>query len=299
MIKFIDLHFLGKSSTIAAFLAETSQGPILFETGPYSTFGHLKHGLAQHGYKPADIAHVFLTHIHLDHAGAAWAMAEAGATIYLHPFGKAHLHDPSKLVASATRIYGDDMDRLWGDMKGIPETQLKTVAHEEKIQIGDTSIAAWHTPGHAVHHIAWQIEGALIAGDVAGVKIGNAPVVPPCPPPDINVEDWQRSIKLIRKLPLQEVYLTHYGRVAGPDILVHLDELEEELLAWAEWIKPHYASGSDPKAITPEFMSWVQSRLSAKGVSKAELELYENANPSWMSVAGLLRYWKKRLADSG
>ncbi|KGE86151.1 MULTISPECIES: MBL fold metallo-hydrolase [Phaeodactylibacter] len=296
MIKVLDLHFLDKSDTIAAFLAETSAGPILFETGPYSTFSHLKAGLAAQGYQPEDIAHVFITHIHLDHAGAAWAMAEAGATIYLHPFGQAHMHDPSKLVASATRIYGDDMERLWSTMKGIPAAQLKTVDHEDTIKIGDTEITAWHTPGHAVHHIAWQVGSALIAGDVAGVKIGDAPVVPPCPPPDINVEDWQASLNLIRQLPLQAIYLTHYGRIAGANIPVHLDELEQELLAWAEWMKPHFEAGSDPKSITPEFMAWVQDRLTEKGVSESMLEIYENANPSWMSVAGLLRYWKKRTA---
>ncbi len=296
MIKVLDLHFLDKSDTIAAFLAETSVGPVLFETGPYSTFSHLKAGLTAHGYQPEDIGHVFITHIHLDHAGAAWAMAEAGATIYLHPFGQAHMHDPSKLVASATRIYGDDMERLWSTMKGIPAGQLKTVEHEGIIKIGDTEITAWHTAGHAVHHIAWQIGTTLIAGDVAGVKIGDAPVVPPCPPPDINIEDWQASLNLIRQLPLQDIYLTHYGRIAGANIAVHLDELEQELLAWADWMKPHFEAGSDPKSITPEFMAWVQDRLTEKGVSESMLEIYENANPSWMSVAGLLRYWKKRTA---
>jgi glyoxylase-like metal-dependent hydrolase (beta-lactamase superfamily II) len=296
MIKTLDLQFLGKSDTIAAFLTETAQGPVLFETGPYSTFENLEAEVKKHGYQLKDIKHVFLTHIHLDHAGAAWAMAEAGATIYLHPFGREHMHDPSKLVASATRIYGDDMERLWSTMKGIPADQLKTVEHEDIIKIGDTEITAWHTPGHAVHHIAWQIGSALIAGDVAGVKIGKAPVVPPCPPPDINIEDWQASLNLIRQLPLQEIYLTHYGRIAGADIPIHLDELEQELLAWAEWMKPHYEAGSDPKSITPEFMAWVQGRLTEKGVSESMLEIYENANPSWMSVAGLLRYWKKRTA---
>jgi glyoxylase-like metal-dependent hydrolase (beta-lactamase superfamily II) len=181
-------------------------------------------------------------------------------------------------------------------MKGIPAAQLKTVDHEDTIKIGDTEITAWHTPGHAVHHIAWQVGSALIAGDVAGVKIGDAPVVPPCPPPDINVEDWQASLNLIRQLPLQAIYLTHYGRIAGANIPVHLDELEQELLAWAEWMKPHFEAGSDPKSITPEFMAWVQDRLTEKGVSESMLEIYENANPSWMSVAGLLRYWKKRTA---
>ncbi len=295
MIKVIDLKFLGKPSTIAAFLTETEAGPVLLETGPYSTFDHLKAGLSEYGYQPSDIRHVLLTHIHLDHAGAAWALAEAGAKIYLHPVGQAHLHDPSKLMASAGRIYGDDMERLWSTMKGIPKNQLVTVAHGEKIDIGGAPITAWHTPGHATHHIAWQVGTSLIAGDVAGVKIGDAPVVPPCPPPDINVEDWQRSLNLIRELALGEIFLTHFGRVAGPNIPLHLEELELELLAWADWIKPHYEQGQDPKSITPQFMQWVQGRLKDKGVSDGQLELYENANPSWMSVAGLLRYWRKRL----
>ncbi|HKK80460.1 MAG TPA: MBL fold metallo-hydrolase, partial [Phaeodactylibacter sp.] len=108
MIKTLDLKFLGKPDTIASFLVETSEGPILFETGPYSTFDNLKAEVERHGHQLADIKHVFVTHIHLDHAGAAWALAELGADIYLHPVGQGHMHDPSKLVASATRIYGDD-----------------------------------------------------------------------------------------------------------------------------------------------------------------------------------------------
>lgn len=297
MIKIIDLHFLDKGDTIAAFLVDTSAGPALFETGPYSTFEHLKKGLAKFNYKPEDIAHVFITHIHLDHAGAAWAFAERGANIYLHPVGKPHMHDPSKLMASATRIYGDDMERLWSTMKGIPAPQLITVNHEERIQIGDTDIIAWHTPGHATHHIAWQVGSSLIAGDVAGVKIGDAPVVPPCPPPDINIEDWQRSIALMKGLDLDDIFLTHYGRIPASELDQHFRALEEELLAWADWMKPHFDQGNAPQSITPEFMAWVQSRLTSRGVSKAMLEIYENANPSWMSVAGLLRYWKKKAVN--
>lgn len=295
MIKTLDLKFLGKPDTIASFLVETSEGPILFETGPYSTFSHLKAEVERHGHQLTDIKHVFVTHIHLDHAGAAWALAELGADIYLHPVGQGHMHDPSKLVASATRIYGDDMERLWSSMKGIPNEQLKPVQHGNTITIGDTAVKAWHTPGHAVHHIAWQVGDHLIAGDVAGVKIDGGPVVPPCPPPDINVEHWQESIRLLRSLKLDTIHLTHYGGIPARDIPNHLDMLEQRLLSCAEWMRPQYEQGNDPKEITPVFQAHVQKQLKEAGVEGELLEIYENANPSWMSVAGLLRYWRKKL----
>ncbi len=297
MIKVIDLKFLGHPEAIAAFLLETANGPVLFETGPYATFGQLEQGLARHGYEPGDVKHVFITHIHLDHAGAAWALAQSGATIYMHPFGAAHMHDPSKLMASAARIYGDDMERLWSDMKGIPMEQIRAMEHEEAIEIGGQLIKSWHTPGHAVHHIAWQVADSLIAGDVAGVAIAGGPVVPPCPPPDINIEDWKASIQLMRSLPLAQVYLTHFGRIAGPALPAHLDELEKELDVWAAWIKPEFDQQHDPASITPRFQAFVAARLKGKGVSGELLEVYESANPSWMSVAGLLRYWKKKAAS--
>ncbi|MCB0555227.1 MAG: MBL fold metallo-hydrolase [Phaeodactylibacter sp.] len=295
MIHVLDLQFKDKPDTIASFLIETGAGPVLIETGPYSTFGHLEKAVKAKGYALEDIHHVFITHIHLDHAGAAWAMAERGATIYLHPFGEAHMHDPSKLLASATRIYGDEMDSLWGTLKPIPKAKLKTVDHGEVIFIGGISLKAYHTPGHAVHHIAWQAGNTLFTGDVAGVKIEGGPVMPPCPPPDINIEDWQESLRLIRSLELDELYLTHFGPIPKAQINQHLDELEAGLLDWTNWMRPHYEKGEKAEAITPVFQAYVQRQLLNKGVAEEQLELYENANPSWMSVAGLLRYWRKKL----
>lgn len=294
MIKTLDLRFLDSPTTIAAFVIETSDGPVLFETGPHSTFKYLEESLGQLGYTTGDIKHVFITHIHLDHAGSAWALAEKGATVYLHPFGEAHMHDPSKLIASASRIYGDDMDRLWGTLKGIEKNKLHIVNHGASIQIGNQVIKAWHTPGHAVHHIAWQIGDNIIAGDVAGVKIGNGPVVPPCPPPDINLEDWQASIALIRNINPQRIYLTHFGTIEKPDIDVHLQELEDQLSDWAQWILPYYEQGVKAADVTPLFQAYVKNQLISKGLNETEVELYEKANPSWMSVAGLMRYWKKK-----
>lgn len=296
MIHTLDLEFLGKPDTIAAFLIETSAGPVLMETGPYSTFEPLRKAVRGKGYELEDIRHVFITHIHLDHAGASWALAEQGALIYLHPFGKQHMNDPSKLLSSATRIYGEEgMERLWGTLKPIPAGQLRTVAHEEVISVGDVAVKAWHTPGHAVHHISWQVGDELFSGDVAGVKIEGGPVMPPCPPPDINIEHWQGSLRLLRSLKLKQIYLTHYGLIPAEQIGRHLDELEAVLLQWAGWMRPFYEQGKTAEEITPLFQAFVKAQLAAAGVAGEQYELYENANPAWMSVAGLLRYWQKKL----
>lgn len=292
MLNIIDLNFLDNANAIAAFLLETDLGPILIETGPHSTLPALEKGIQAQGYQLKDIQHVFLTHIHFDHAGAAWYFARQGAQIYLHPFGKKHLGNPEKLYGSAKRIYGDMMEKLWGEMHPIPDAQLHTVEHGNGIMLGDTVFRAWHTPGHAVHHIAWQVGTALFAGDVAGVKIGDGPVIPPCPPPDINIEDWQASIALIKTLDLNKVFLTHYGAVS--DIENHLNDLDKTLVRWSNWMKPHFEQGTDPKEITPLFQKMVQEELVKSGVAKNDLPSYEAANPSWMSVAGLLRYWKKK-----
>ena len=127
------------------------------------------------------------------------------------------------------------------------------------------------------------------------MKIEGGPVVPPCPPPDINVEHWQESIRLLRSLKLDTIHLTHYGGIPAEDIPNHLDMLEQRLLSWAEWMRPQYEQGNDPKEVTPVFQAHVQKQLKAAGVEGELLEIYENANPSWMSVAGLLRYWRKKL----
>ena len=228
----------------------------------------------------------------MDHAGAAWAFAEQGATIYLHPFGKKHMADPSKLLISAKRIYKERMFELWGDLKPIAETQLKVVEHAAIHKIGGVSIQAWHTPGHAVHHIAWQIGKQLIAGDVAGVSIEGGMVVPPCPPPDINIEDWLASIKLIRGLDIEAIYLTHFGKITA--INEHLDALEHILWDWANWIKPYWEDKADPKKVTPLFMKYTADQLRSSGANELQVQQYEAANPSWMSVAGLMRYWRKK-----
>lgn len=295
MIHLLDLQFRGNPQTIAAFLVETAQGPVLIETGPHSCLPALEKGLDNLGYRLADIRHALLTHIHLDHAGAAWVLAREGATVYVHPAGKKHLVDPSRLLQSARRIYQDQMDSLWGTLEPIPENQIRVMEQGETLDIGGRSFRAWHTPGHAVHHIAWQLDSDLFTGDVAGVRIGQGPVVPPCPPPDIDLEAWNQSIRLMRELPVNRLWLTHFGPVDNPG--THLRDLEKRMWKYAEWILPFYERGESPEAITPAFESMTGAELQAAGLDELGLVQYENANPSWMSVGGLLRYWEKKKAE--
>lgn len=299
-IKVLDLQFLEKKEAIAAFLVEGKTGVSLVETGPHSTFPQLEVALQKHGYSPDDVSQVFLTHIHFDHAGAAWAMARHGAKIYVHPKGLPHLAAPEKLYNSAKMIYGEQMEKLWGEMQPIPTDQLVAPAHGERIMAGGVQFTAWHTPGHAVHHIAWEAQilrtrcrPVLFAGDSAGVKIGKRGIpVPPCPPPDINIEDWQASIELMRNLPVETLFLTHFGKVLDKN--AHFDALEKRLLAWANWMKPHFEQQTPPPEVVELFKKHVRSELVEHGIGAADLEKYEAANPSFMAVAGLLRYWAKR-----
>ena len=292
MIHTIDLEFQGEKQSIASYVVETSEGPIVIETGPHSTFPTLEKGLNSIGFAAEDVKHVFISHIHLDHAGASWVFAEKGAKIYVHSFGEKHLHNPEKLLNSAKRIYQDKMDELWGTLKPIPKDQLIIADHNDEFQVGDTKLKALYTPGHAVHHLAWEMGDIAFSGDVAGVKIDNNLVIPPCPPPDINIEDWRRSIALLRSRNYREIYLTHFGRHLSPNDI--LDDLEDRLVRWSDWMKPFFDQGASPEAIVPDFQLFVKEELIKSGASEEEVRSYDKANPAYMSVYGLLRYWKKK-----
>ncbi|CAN0208704.1 unnamed protein product, partial [Chrysoparadoxa australica] len=246
-----DLNFLGFEEAIAAFLIESDDGPILIETGPHSTYEPLSVQVKKVGYDIKEIKHVLLTHIHLDHAGAAWALARNGAQIYVHPFGAGHLEKPGKLMESARRIYQDKMDMLWGEMNDIPASQIITPDDKEIIDIGGIQLEALYTPGHAKHHIAWKMGKTLFSGDVAGVRIGEGPVVPPCPPPDINLEDWDQSIDRILSSDIQEIYLTHFG--ITHEIASHFEQLQFILKDWGDWIKERWENGESVEEMTPKF----------------------------------------------
>ena len=292
IIHTLDLNFLGHKETIAAYLIVANGEAALLDTGPYSTFDNLKTACEAVGCPVETIKKVFLSHIHFDHAGAAWAFAELGATIYMHPFGEKHLIDPSKLYNSARQIYQDQMDVLWGKMESIAPERIHVVRNGEKIPLGKTEMIAWFTPGHAVHHIAWQMEKDLFTGDVGGCKIADGIVVPPCPPPDIDVEAWIESLNLIRNLDVRRLHLAHFGTIT--QVKKHLNQLERRLFAWANWIKPRFEKGLSQKEITPLFQTFTDKELARYGIVGEHKAQYHSANPAWMSVMGLMRYWHKK-----
>ncbi|MDP5169496.1 MAG: MBL fold metallo-hydrolase [Bacteroidia bacterium] len=291
MLHTIDLHF-HLDHAIAAFVVETHDGLVLIESGPHSVFPYLEKGLADLGFSIADVKHLLLTHIHFDHAGAAWALAQAGAQVYVHPRGYKHLLDPSRLYGSAKRIYGDFMESLWGDMQPIAEQQLTSVEHGSSFTFGGKTFTAWHTPGHASHHIAWQWGDQVFAGDVAGVSIDGGPVVPPCPPPDIDIEAWNDSLDLLVNLKPSVLHLTHFGAIT--EVETHISQLRQMLTGWSQWIFPHWEAGRDMNIVTPEFQTYASDQLRDAGLGAAAIDRYQAANPAWMSVAGLYRYWTKK-----
>lgn len=289
-IRILDLGFLGTEEAIAAFLAETEIGPVLIETGPDSTYANLKKELAKFGYIPEDIRHVLLTHIHFDHAGAAWRLVKSGAKIYVHPAGAPHLINPERLWNSASQIYGSEMERLWGQSGAIAEDQVFEVEDGEILDFGNCHFKAIHTPGHAVHHIAWKLGDLIFTGDAAGVKIENGPVVPPCPPPDIHIEAWKTSLAKIKAEKPSFLYLTHFGVIENVDL--HLDSVSYMLDDWSKWMKSRFEQGVPQADAVTDFITYTRQFLKTQSCHDSLIDVYEKANPSYMSVAGLYRYWK-------
>ena len=294
----LDARHLGRPGiiSIAALDLGPKDGLALIDCGPAVVFDNLVAALREQlGRGPEEVRHVVLSHIHFDHAGAAgrWAR-EFGATVHVHPRGAAHLLDPSKLLASATQIYGDRISWLWGPMEPVPAERLHVAEDNTVLQLGErVALRVLATPGHAQHHNAyfWEKERTVFAGDVAGVLIADGPVVPPCPPPDIHVEAWRDSLERLRALEPERVFVTHFGELKNA--ARKFDELETRLLNWADWMRTHLAAGEDDATLLPAFNAFVLDELRASGLSNDELAAYEQANPAFMSVAGLARYWRK------
>jgi glyoxylase-like metal-dependent hydrolase (beta-lactamase superfamily II) len=297
MIQLLDAHHLGRPGIIGIALLDLGPGNglALIDCGPDVVFDNLVAALRALGRRPEEVRHLVLSHIHFDHAGGAWRWArEFGTEVHVHPRGQAHLLDPSKLLASATRIYGEKMDYLWGKMEPLPPARLHLAEDNTRLALSDhVTLEVLATPGHAQHHNAyfWAAGSTVFAGDVAGVKLDNGPVLPPCPPPDIDLESWHTSLNRLRQLRPENVYVTHYGLLDHP--LARFDELERRLRAWADWMKDELRAGKQETVILPEFNHWVLDGLRAEGLNAAELTAYEQANPAFMSVAGLARYWRK------
>jgi glyoxylase-like metal-dependent hydrolase (beta-lactamase superfamily II) len=291
-VHILDTRQLGRPGIIAATVLETVDGLVLFDTGPESTFVNVAEQLHQVGFAAKDVRHVFLSHIHFDHAGAAWRFAELGATIYVHPRGAPHLVDPSRLIDSATRIYGAEMENLWGRFAPIPEQSVRIMNDMDIVQVGSFEVRALATPGHASHHNIYQWDDNVFGGDVAGVRLGGGPPVPPFVPPELHIEAWQESIAKIRALKAKKLYLPHFGLVEGP-VSAHLDALSERIDRWAVWFRDRIRGGQDEQQLTSAFAEDLAKELRAEGATEGEIRDYECADPSFMAVSAAVRYWQK------
>ena len=278
----LDHQYQGFPGGIASYLLP---GPdvTLIEAGPASTTPALLAGIHSAGVDPQRITRLLVTHIHLDHAGAAGVLLARhlpNAKVFVHPKGAKHLIDPSKLIASAERLYGARMQELWGEILPVPQDRVVIVDDGEMIG----SLRAIDTPGHAVHHHSYYdtSSGVVFTGDVAGVRQGTALYVrPPTPPPELDLDAWSTSIDRLRKLAPRRLCLTHFGEY--DDVAWHLDDLMSRLYRWRDWLSADLSVDALAKReaglLTPDL-----------------LERFERVGNYAMCVEGFARYFAKRAA---
>ena len=292
MIHILDTRHLDRPGIVAATALETDNGLVLFDTGPESTFANVTEELRKAGFVAKDVQHVFLSHIHFDHAGAAWRFAELGATIYVHPRGAPHLIDPTKLVSSATRIYGDEMEKLWGRFAPIAAESVRVMQDMDVVSVAPFNVRAIATPGHANHHNIYQWNDNVFGGDIAGVRLGGGPPIPPFVPPELHIESWQESIGKIRALNTKKLYLPHFGPIEG-SVSAHLDALEQRVQRWAIWFRDRIRAGRMKSSWSRRLPNMSAEELRGAGATEEEMRDYECADPSFMAVGAAVRYWHK------
>lgn len=297
----LDLNFLGIPRNIACFIIPLkSKKWALIDPGPYSCHKTLSTKLTKYGITLSDIERVFITHIHLDHSGGAWALAEAGAQIHVHPIGAPHLINPTKLYESAKRIYGEKMGTLWSKVGPISKEKVITVGNGESLtlsgQNGDIQITAHYTPGHASHHISWQMNDVLFAGDICGVRLNEKVVEIPAPPPEYHIGQWLDSltrVRILTKSKIKKIAITHFGSYSDLDYFIQAVEVRlHEITAWFRGqVKDSLVE--EWKVNTEDYITFLKSYYFSQGMNDDEIVAMFNINPPDMSVIGILRYLKK------
>lgn len=272
-VRLIDALHLGRPSVIGSWLVDD----VIIDPGPTSCLPTLLEGLQ--GVTPRAL---LLTHIHLDHAGASGSLVERfpDLEVYVHEIGVPHLLDPSRLVQSASRLYGDDMDRLWGEMLPVPEANLRELQGGERVL--DDSFEVAYTPGHASHHVSYFKEGTAYVGDVGGVRIAGGLTIPPTPPPDVDVEAWHQSLATVAAWRPGRLAMTHFG--ASEDVEAQLHELATRLDAWAQLARDTDQEG---------FIAAIEPEIAAHAPDQV-IPAYAQAAPHDQLYMGLARYWGKR-----
>jgi glyoxylase-like metal-dependent hydrolase (beta-lactamase superfamily II) len=276
MIEPLDLLHLGRERVIGCYLLETNDGPALFDCGPATCVATLVSRLGERGLELHDLRHLLLSHIHLDHAGAAGTLVREHPALQLHvsEIGAPHLVDPERLERSARRLYGDEFDTLWGELVSVPEANVHVVGSDV------LGLECFPTPGHASHHVCYlDDQGTLLAGDAAGVRIQpSRAVLAPTPPPEFDLETWQATLDEIERRRPERLALIHFGIADDPE--PHIADLRARLERWTAWV----GDGMSRE----EFIQAGQEDLGP------DRDAYEQAMPLWQSYAGLERYWRKK-----
>jgi glyoxylase-like metal-dependent hydrolase (beta-lactamase superfamily II) len=295
-LSWIDLNFRGRSNVIAAAVVQGSAGVAIIDPGPTSCLPALEQGLNAHGIGWADVRHILLTHIHLDHAGAAGTIVREHPhiTVLVHERGAKHMIDPARLIDSATRVYGDQMDRLWGEFAAVPPANLVSLSGGETIEAGGRVFAVAYTPGHATHHVTFfdDSSGVAFVGDVAGVCTLDGYVLAPTPPPDIDLEAWHNSVDRILTWSPSTLFLTHFGPVTR--VRPHLAELLENLALIADAVRKSLSGTGSDEEKSEQFAAWLRHEL-RRQMTEAQVEAYVVAAGFKYLWFGLARYWRKRL----
>jgi glyoxylase-like metal-dependent hydrolase (beta-lactamase superfamily II) len=296
----IDLNWTGRPKSIAAVLVQSDGVNALIDPGPTSTLEILRADLQRHGLRVQDLNAILLTHIHLDHAGAVGSLVKENPKldIFVHEFGAKHMADPSKLLASAGRLYGAEMDRLYGAVLPVPNENLRALTGGETVSVGAKKFSILYTPGHASHHVTfWDSqEGVAFVGDVGGITVeGDTFIMPATPPPDIDLELWNKSLDAILALRPAKLFLTHFGYQHEPE--AHAARYREKVASWTALAKKLLESGKTQEEAGKEFVDAVAGETK-NAVSGPDADHYIFNGGLYLSWLGLLRYIKKQKEKS-
>lgn len=296
-LDYVDLNFLGVPEVIATAVLHHASGVALIDPGPSTTHENLKESLRKRGISLADVRQVLLTHIHLDHAGVTGTLVRENPAIevIVHERGAPHMIDPGKLLASAGRLYGADMDRLWGDFVPVPAARVRTLAGGEHIAVAGRELQVAYTPGHASHHVSYFDAASRVAfvGDTAGIRrTGRDYIMPPTPPPDIDLDAWRASEDRILAWEPDTLFLTHFGPFHGARM--HFQDMTIRLEAWSAIVRRLLADAAlDEDGRQRAFVDEAILDLKRK-VGEQEADRYSRAGRLDYSWQGLSRYWRKR-----